>query len=408
MVRDDRVNGTVRVVGRTPRKELAAFRRVYRSTVRATRPGLRARAGYIKRELLWPVVMLRLAIDVLRRCGRPVADRVGIARWRQFTAMCWIGLRYRYPPEVYYRYRLFLPERAREASAYLHWDEHNRVLDRLVRQRYPAEGERLDDKRSFLAWCNDHDLPVAGTVASFEAGRCEMQAAGLPEADLFSKPADGRGGEEGRVWRRTPVGRYDAGDGTTMTGEELLRQLERMSQRRPYLLQRRVEPAAGVRELTGGGLPTVRIVTGRPPCGSPHVLAASFGMPRGDRPVDNYHAGGICSKIDPATGRLGPGVTVRPEECLTEYRSHPDTGAPIAGALVPDWPAMVQLALRAHAAAPDVAFVGWDIVPAPAGPMLLEANVRWDAAMPQAPEGDPLGRGVYVPWLLAHLALGPR
>lgn len=34
---------------------------------------------------------------------------------------------------------------------------------------------------------------------------------------------------------------------------------------------------------------------------------------------------------------------------------------------------------------------------------MLETNLRWDAAMPQIPEGDPLGRNVYVPWLLAHL-----
>jgi hypothetical protein len=396
------------VTGPTSQKQLGEFRRIYRSTLRPSRPGWRARAGRIKRRITWPVVMLRLAVDVLRRCGGPVADEVGIARWRQFLAMCWIGLRYRYPPEVYYRYRLFLPERARDARAYLHWDEHNRVLDRLVRQNYPIEGEQLDDKRSFIAWCREHDLPMVGTVANFDSGRCDVEAGALPDVDLFSKPAGGRGGDEGRAWVRTASGRYDGGGGTTLTREELIRHLEQASEHQPYLLQRRIEPADELRAMTPGGLPTVRIVTGRPPGGPPELLAASFGIPTGQHPVDNYHAGGICAKIDRVTGRLGPGVTVRPEDCLTEHRTHPDTGEAIAGVVVPEWPAMAELALRAHAAADSVAFIGWDIVPTPSGPVLLEANVRWDAAMPQAPEGDPLGHGPYLPWLLAHFEAEPH
>jgi hypothetical protein len=118
--------------------------------------------------------------------------------------------------------------------------------------------------------------------------------------------------------------------------------------------------------------------------------------------VDNMKAGGLIAPVELKSGRLGEawkgyggGPCVR----------HPATGAEIAGRTLPDWPAAVALAERAHAVAfADYTLVGWDIGLTEDGPVLIEGNSKPGVLMPQRAARRGLGEGRYGALIAHHLA----
>lgn len=362
-------------------------------------------AGWLrmgKRRTLRPYRMVRTAGVAAERWGGPVARATGVSVRSQFRHMCWLALRHGIPPEIYYRYRFFERDRRSQASRYLHWQEHNPVLNLLATLQATAGVDLLEDKEAFAAWCKANDLPHPPVLATFSSGRMAPDSE-LPGRDLFSKPSDDRGGAGATLWPATRDGRYVGPDGVVLDRSDLQAELESRSLARPQMVQERLVNHSTVRPVSPGGLCTIRLVTARAPGGDIVLLSSTLGIPMAGSPVDNFHAGGICAAIDPATGRVGPGVRAAPEECLNTYDHHPDTGAPIAGLVLPQWDEVATLGRRAHELVPGVAFVGWDVALTDRGPLLLEANPRWDAAMPQVPDGTPLGATPFVPWLLDYL-----
>jgi alpha-L-glutamate ligase-like protein len=85
----------------------------------------------------------------------------------------------------------------------------------------------------------------------------------------------------------------------------------------------------------------------------------------------NLHQGGVGVGIDLDTGR-----TTRAVRRRAVVDRHPDTGEPLGGRAVPDWPAVLATA-RTVARATGLGYVGVDVVPdVAAGPVVLEANAR--------------------------------
>ncbi len=156
---------------------------------------------------------------------------------------------------------------------------------------------------------------------------------------------------------------------------------------------------AAFRGLAGEGGCTMRIVTCRYPGEEPRVLVRVLRMPTGDAYVDNLAAGGIASWIH-EDGRLGPAT--RKIGAGEEFVKHPDSGAPIEGFEVPSLDEAEALCLGAHEALPEVPFVGWDVLPAKEGMLLLEANLGWCADLAQAPSLLPLGDSDFIPCYMSH------
>ena len=104
-----------------------------------------------------------------------------------------------------------------------------------------------------------------------------------------------------------------------------------------------------------------------------------------------------------ATGRLGGAVTPDPTVMIVPLDRHPDTGLAFAGFQLPHWAAATALAVRAHAALPAIAVVGWDVALTPDGPVIVEGNFSPEMRLAQAPSGVPLGDGPLLAWLDAHL-----
>jgi len=99
---------------------------------------------------------------------------------------------------------------------------------------------------------------------------------------------------------------------------------------------------------------------------------------------------------------LGPAVSKDPQ--LGEFTHHPDSGAPIAGFVIPRFQETLEVALAAQSAFPEVPSVGWDVAITDDGPLLLEANLNWGIDIVQIVGRGPLGDTKYPELYFEHLA----
>jgi alpha-L-glutamate ligase-like protein len=241
------------------------------------------------------------------------------------------------------------------------------------RDRWALADDKLATKTALAA----AGVPTPATLGSC-AAPWELRA--LPalaaRADGFvAKPARGAGGggvlvvarvEGERLWK--PSGAALGWRDVVAHAADVLAGVYSLAGREDVLLvERRVVSDAAMAVLAWGGVPDVRVVVLR---GVP--LAAMLRLPtrRSDGRA-NIHLGGLGVGVDLADGRTTHAVAQgRP------VAAHPDTGAPLAGAVVPAWDDVLALSVRA-ADAVGLGFLGVDVViDAALGPQVLEVNVR--------------------------------
>lgn len=243
----------------------------------------------------------------------------------------------------------------------------------------------LADKTRFYARCRDVGLPHPPVVAIVSGGR--LVSGGDPTGrELVAKPADGEGG-----------------DGLILLAAGADLEARLADTRGVLLVQPRVATHPDLTDLALNALPTVRVVTILDEAGSPEVVSATFrfaSVP--EAVVDNMKAGGLIAAVDLDTGALG--VACRGYGG-GDHASHPATGAPIEGRVLPGWADVKALAVRAHAEAfGDYVLVGWDLAMTPEGPLLIEGNGKPGVLMPQRAARRGLGEGRYGQLLAHHLA----
>ena len=66
-----------------------------------------------------------------------------------------------------------------------------------------------------------------------------------------------------------------------------------------------------------------------------------------------------------------------------EVTHHPDSGLPLVGTVVPNWPEVARIALEASRIVPEIPLVGWDIAPTDDGAVLVELNETPDFRLHQ-------------------------
>jgi hypothetical protein len=144
-----------------------------------------------------------------------------------------------------------------------------------------------------------------------------------------------------------------------------------------YLVCEFVEQADYAAELYPESANTLRVLTMfDPDMDEPFIAAAAhrIGTNR-SAPLDNWSRGGLSAAIDLSTGELSEGVQYPYDGCLERHATHPDTGAAIAGARVPDWPAIREGIETFAAGFPQLPYVGWDlIVTGPGEFTVIEGN----------------------------------
>ena len=382
--------------------------------------GLRDRIWFAAGLAFWPVTFLGLSALATAMNGATVARRSGKSILRQLREQLQLAATRAVLPPWYYIFELFDDERRKQATAYLHRFETKGAIYRVLRRYNPVAlkgGPRtaaiLKNKAVFSAWCRDHGLAAVPVLFLFERDRIVRDGAGdpidaaevrLPAADLFIKPKRGTGGDAASRWAYVGEGRYRGADGAVLGEAELIARLRAAAQNRGFVVEPRIVNHPGIADLSTGALTTVRLVTCRDERGGFEPTNAAFRMARGrDTVVDNFHAGGIAAKVEPATGMLGRATDMGMNPGTGWLDRHPDTGARIPGRRLPFWDEALDLARRAHAAFPDQILIGWDIALTPDGPLLIEGNRAPDLDIIQRVAAEPLGNARLGELIAFHL-----
>ena len=120
------------------------------------------------------------------------------------------------------------------------------------------------------------------------------------------------------------------------------------------LIQRRLEPAAPIAAAFGDKPRSVRMLVFLTSTGA-ILHRATAKIPTGDNVADSYwRSGNVLGSLHPETGQLEPAVTGSAHN-LRSVEIHPDTHARLIGTIVPDWPELVDLVLRAATLLPELA-----------------------------------------------------
>ena len=170
---------------------------------------------------------------------------------------------------------------------------------------------------------------------------------------------------------------------------------------RGLMAQKFLRPHSSIGEITAAKLASVRFTILR--LGDRFIpLRATLRIPVGNTMVDNYsggRTGNLIAAIDVDTGgiwRVVSGQKFDVRECST----HPDTGRPLTGFVLPDWERAVSAMMAAASHLPDMRFQHWDIAFTDQGPLLLEVNTGGGLNLHQLAHD----RGLYTEELCTAIA----
>lgn len=143
-----------------------------------------------------------------------------------------------------------------------------------------------------------------------------------------------------------------------------------------WLVEEYFEQHTTMQALNPTSVNTVRAWVLRLGEGEPEFVNAYLRMGRGGMTVDNATSGGIVAPINLGSGELRPAQDANPRRGL--YSRHPDHGAVIEGVCIPHWAEVQAIAKKALSVFPRMRFAGVDVAIGPAGPVVIELNVKAD------------------------------
>jgi hypothetical protein len=349
------------------------------------------------------------SVRLLRRHGPAVRRATGVGLGRQLRELLWLSVTVPAMPEKYYTFEWYRPEYRALAGRYLHRHETKGALYALLTPPQAETVAPLNDKVAFARHAARAGLPVTPTLAVIGPDGSMETHGEFPAADLFVKPATGKGGRQARKWRYAD-GRYHplggpTGDGAGVPARNLPARLAAGAAGTVLLVQPCLTNHPDLADLALDAVPTCRVVTIIDESGTPEPVIAIFRMPAvPGSVVDNMHRGGIAAPVDITSGVLGPASGYATAGPPTRHTRHPVSGALIAGRKLPAWDAVRQLAVAAHRAFPPRVLVGWDIAIGPDGPVLVEGNEQPGVDGLQRLHDLPLGDHRFGQLLAFHLS----
>jgi Sugar-transfer associated ATP-grasp len=298
---------------------------------------------------------------------------------RVLLDMYWLALRHSIPPFEYALYRFNEAERRKSMHEYLYWNDL--VGMAALNALNGADNRDVQDKHRFAQICARNGLPHVATLAVFDGGKQTFPLVPFvsDEPTLWTKSLRLKGGAGGAKWIKDG-GTYRNKEGREVAAADLPEEFCKQD----CLLQPFIESHPDIARVSNEALAALRIVTGMNEMGEAEFVATHIGLPYG---VCETSVAAIVGSVDPENGRIRNAVL--PDGA--PISSHPDTGNPIAGIMLPYWRESLDLVCSAHAGAFSCfAFLGWDVALTIDGPLLLEANSGWGAIFHQMLDG-PLG-----------------
>lgn len=113
---------------------------------------------------------------------------------------------------------------------------------------------------------------------------------------------------------------------------------------------------------------------------------------RGNIADSFWRKGNLACGLDVETGRIVTAKTKTPLETI-DHETHPETGAPLIGAVLPHWSEVLALARACAAVFAPLRYQSMDIAITAAGPVLIEINTGGGFDLPQLATG----RGMLTP-----------
>jgi len=264
------------------------------------------------------------------------------------------------------------------------------VPDRRFEALHPINGRfsrLIDDKFQLLFTLRDFPDYLPKTYYLVRDGLLFGLADGLPGCQRYEprpllellhqgrrlvlKPEYGSSGEGVRLME------YASGmwrlDGRSCLESDVVAILRDL---RMHLICECVEQHSYARRFFPYATNTIRLITLRDDDTLEPFLATAFhrvGTSR-SQPVDNVAAGGLFGSINPTTGELGKFTGYPVSRSLDWFTHHPDTGEPLAGAVIPRWHDVTQQILGVSRKLSFLTLMGYDVVVTEDGLKILEIN----------------------------------
>jgi len=336
--------------------------------------------------------------------GANVQATEGLTRSRQARRVLGLALRWCVPPAQAYQFGLYrAPPRGEPdpALGYVYstelaaWHRHVNAQD----AGRDAAIALLRDKPALAQRLAAAGVPVADTLAIIRAGAPGNLAEWLDthpritevaESGLFFKLRDGMGARGAfAAWRRDGAWEARTLHGDDIRRGEGLQALWRtLSAQGEVLVQPRLVAHPGLAALAGVDDPvTVRVITRRVH-GSATVEVATLEVPLGRK---GLHVLWLITTEHGEVQTVGwdgrPASQVPPTDPV-----FPMIRTPGPGLLVPDWARLEAESRRAHDSVGALAWIAWDWIVTPDGPLLLEGNSGWGPVSPQRLYGPLLTR----------------
>lgn len=334
----------------------------------------------ITMTLAWPFGAFSTALGALARMRKrgEAPNRLQV-----LLDMYWLALRHNIPPVEYAPYRFNKAEQRKNMHEYIYWNDLPGLA--ALNARLGADNRDVQDKDRFAQICASNRFPHVATLAMFERGKqIYPETPFVPKVPIiWIKSLRLKGGAGGAKWIKSGEA-YRSVTGRTILATQLAEEFRKQD----CLVQPFIENHPDIARVTNGALASLRIVTGMDAQGQAKFVTALLALPHGFR--ETSVAGILCS-IEYESGRIRRAAL--PDGDI--IANHPDTGAPIAGIVLPHWHESIDLVLRAHASAfSRFAFLGWDIALMKERPLFLETNSGWGALFHQMLDG-PLGHTAF-------------
>lgn len=250
-----------------------------------------------------------------------------------------------------------------------------------------------DDKLRFFAHCHAHGLqtpPVLAVItAQADSGSvvphaysAQALATLLPTGGYFIKPGRGSHGE-GAFSLRVAGSELRWSGKTGSHADFFAACLAALQHTDSLIVQPKLVNHEQILQFTSArGLSTIRVVTVRS-AGGIDIIGACMRIIVGDAEVDAFRhgaAGNLVAAVDIVSGMLntGRGSSSTAWPTMRDAERHPISRAGIAGFKLPYWNEVIALSKKAHASVAGLQTVGWDVAITDNGPMLVEANWRYD------------------------------
>lgn len=281
------------------------------------------------------------------------------------------------------------------------WGDY--MINEPLKLRYAKitslEARRLaDDKVLFHDHCVAHGVATAPILALVTQRpndgtpirhiySAQALAEVLTPGDYFLKPSDGSHGkgnfslsvrEDGLRWS----GQHGSFADFLAWCDAILKPASAL------ILQPKLLNHSAIRAITHAqGLSTIRVVTFRK--GEDiDIVAGCLRIVVGESEVDNFshgESGNLVAGVDVDNGRLitAIGSRTRSWPHMIDVPQHPASKARILDATMPYWDEVIALVKKAHGTIAGLHTVGWDVAILEDGPVIVEANWRYDVDIMQ-------------------------